>query len=84
MARSANQDLTQGKPLKLLAAFVVPMLIGNVVQQLYSMADSIIIGRFVGKGPFAAIGATMPVLNIMIKWLLYKDHMGAVRDDFQG
>ena len=66
MARSANQDLTQGKPLKLLAAFVVPMLIGNVVQQLYSMADSIIIGRFVGKGPFAAIGATMPVLNIMI------------------
>ena len=66
MARSTNKDLTQGKPLKLLAAFVVPMLIGNVVQQLYSMADSIIIGRFVGKGPFAAIGATMPVLNIMI------------------
>ncbi len=66
MARSTNKDLTQGKPLKLLAAFVVPMLIGNVVQQLYSMADSIIIGRFVGKGPFAAIGATMPVLSIMI------------------
>ena len=66
MARSASSDLTQGKPLKLLTAFVIPMLIGNIVQQLYSMADSIIIGRFVGKGPFAAIGTTMPVLNIMI------------------
>ena len=66
MARNKNQDLTRGDPLKLLTAFVIPMLIGNIVQQLYSMADSIIIGRFVGKGPFAAIGATMPVLNVMI------------------
>jgi len=66
MARPAAKDLTEGNPLRLLAAFVTPMLIGNIVQQLYSMADSIIIGRFVGKGPFAAIGATMPVLSVMI------------------
>ena len=66
MSSSKSKDLTQGNPLKLLSAFVLPMLIGNIVQQLYSMADSIIIGRFVGKGPFAAIGATMPVLSVMI------------------
>ena len=66
MAKARNIDLTKGSPLKLLSTFVVPMLIGNIVQQLYSMADSIIIGRFVGKGPFAAIGATMPVLSVMI------------------
>ena len=62
----SNKDLTHGNPLKLLTAFYLPMLIGNIVQQFYSMADSIIIGQFVGQGPFAAIGATMPVLNIMI------------------
>lgn len=61
-----NKDLTHGNPLKVLTAFYIPMLIGNIVQQFYSMADSIIIGQFVGQGPFAAIGATMPVLNIMI------------------
>ena len=62
----SNKDFTQGNPLKLLTAFFLPMLIGNIVQQLYSMADSIIIGQFVGQGPFAAIGATMPVLSVMI------------------
>ena len=48
-----NKDLTHGNPLKVLTAFYIPMLIGNIVQQFYSMADSIIIGQFVGKGPFA-------------------------------
>ena len=65
MAKPAK-DLTTGDPLRLLAAFVLPMLIGDIVQQLYSMADSVIIGRFVGKAQFAALGATMPVLSVMI------------------
>ncbi len=66
MARSSNTGLTEGPPLRLLISFILPMLIGNIVQQLYSMADSVIIGRFVGKGPFAALGATAPVLSVMI------------------
>ena len=73
----SNKDFTQGNPLKLLTAFFLPMLVGNIVQQLYSMADSIIIGQFVGQGPFAAIGATMPVLSVMIVVII-----GYCRDSF--
>ena len=51
-------DMTKGNELKLLLKFAVPMLIGNIFQQLYNMADSIIVGNAEGKNAFAAIGAT--------------------------
>ena len=51
-------DLTRGRPIKVLLAFSVPMLIGNVVQQLYNMVDLIVVGRFVGVNALAAVGAT--------------------------
>ncbi len=59
-------DMTKGSPGKLIFAFSVPMILGNVIQQLYSMTDAAIVGRFVGKGALAAIGATQSVLNFLI------------------
>ena len=43
------KDMTQGKPLKLIIGFAVPMLIGNIFQQVYNVADTVIVGRFLGE-----------------------------------
>ena len=52
-----TNDMTKGNPLKLFIYFTIPLLIGNVFQQLYSMVDTIIVGRFVGVNALAALGA---------------------------
>ena len=52
------QDLTRGKPVKLILLFTIPLLIGNVFQQFYSMADTIIVGRTIGVDALAGVGAT--------------------------
>ena len=51
-------DMTKGSPTKLLLQFSIPILIGNLFQQIYTLADRIIVGRFVGDKAFSAIGAT--------------------------
>lgn len=63
-------DMTQGDPLRLLVSFTLPMLLGNIFQQFYSMVDSIVVGRFVGVEAFAAIGATGSVLFLMISLII--------------
>lgn len=60
------QDLTVGSPTVGLLKFSVPLLIGNIAQQLYSTADSIIVGRYVGDTALAAIGATMPLIFLLL------------------
>lgn len=51
-------DMTKGSPIRLLIVFSIPMLIGNIFQQVYNIVDSIIVGRFVGADALAAIGVT--------------------------
>ena len=51
-------DMTKGSPLRLLLTFTIPLFIGNVFQQLYSMVDTIVVGRFVGVDALAAVGST--------------------------
>lgn len=51
-------DMTKGSPIKLLIQFSIPILIGNLFQQVYTLVDRIIVGRFVGDTAFSAIGAT--------------------------
>ena len=63
------RDLTKGSPIKLIFGFFFPLLIGNLFQQVYSMADSVIVGRFVGVSAFAGISATGS-LNFLIIGLL--------------
>ena len=50
--------MTEGNPVQLLLVFAIPMLIGNVFQQLYNLVDSVIVGKFVGADALAAVGAT--------------------------
>ena len=51
-------DMTKGKPLPVLLRFTLPLLLGNVFQQFYNMADTVIVGRFVGAGALAAVCST--------------------------
>lgn len=51
-------DMTKGSPLKLILKFMIPVIIGNLFQQLYGMADTVIVGRFVGVDALAAVGST--------------------------
>lgn len=60
------QDLTQGKPMRGLIQFSVPLLIGNLAQQLYNTVDSIVVGKYVGDNALAAVGASGPVLNLLL------------------
>jgi putative MATE family efflux protein len=60
------RDLTQGSETKVIVAFALPMLIGNVFQQFYTMVDSIIVGNFVGTQALAAVGIAFPVIFLMI------------------
>lgn len=60
------QDMTVGKPLTNLAVFALPLLIGNLAQQMYNTVDSIIVGRYVGDSALAAVGASGPVLNLLL------------------
>jgi putative MATE family efflux protein len=64
------RDLTQGNEAKLLFKFTLPMLIGNVFQQLYSTVDSIIVGRALGKDALAAVGTSFPVIFLLISLIM--------------
>jgi putative MATE family efflux protein len=63
-------DLTTGKEGKLIFQFAAPMLLGNVFQQLFSVVDSIVVGKFVGKEALAAVGASFPVIFIMVSMII--------------
>lgn len=62
----ANDYLIQKKPLRALILFALPMIIGNLFQQTYTMADSAIVGRLVGEQALAAVGASYSLTNIFI------------------
>ena len=59
-------DMREGDPVSQIVRFAIPMLLGNVAQQLYNTVDSIIVGRFVGDNALAAVGSAGPILNLMI------------------
>ena len=58
--------MTLGRPWKRILEFSVPMLLGNVAQQLYNTADSIIVGHYKGDLALSAVGSAMPILNLML------------------
>ena len=59
-------DMTVGEPWKQIIRFTVPMLIGNIAQQLYNTVDSIVVGQYVGDNALAAVGSAMPILNLLL------------------
>ena len=59
-------DMTTGEPWKRIVVFTIPMLIGNIAQQLYSTVDSIVVGKYVGDNALAAVGSAGPILNLLL------------------
>ena len=59
-------DLTNGAPLKLMLLFSIPLLIGNIFQQFYNVADIIIVGRTLGMNALAAVGAVSPLFFLIM------------------
>lgn len=60
------KDLTKGEPLKLIIIFSIPLLIGNIFQQLYNIADLVIVGRLLGVEAFASVGAVAPLFFLIM------------------
>ncbi|MBQ6487771.1 MAG: MATE family efflux transporter [Solobacterium sp.] len=58
-------DMTYGSCRQKIVAFAIPMLIGNVAQQLYNTADSVIVGKFIGDNALAAVGSAGPIMNLL-------------------
>ena len=59
--KNHTTDMTEGNPVKHIILFAIPALIGNIFQQVYNLADSIIVGKFVGANALAAVGATFSI-----------------------
>lgn len=65
-AAGKRADLTQGSPAKSLLVFALPLILGNLFQQFYNMADTMIVGNFVGEEALAAVGASYALTNVFI------------------
>lgn len=63
---AAPTDMTQGRPLGLLLRFAIPLLIGNVFQQLYNIVDSLVVGNFVGTEALAAVGISDYPVRVLL------------------
>lgn len=61
-----KEYLIRERPVKALLAFAFPMIVGNLFQQFYTMADSVVVGRFVGEGALAAVGASYSLTSVFI------------------
>ncbi len=64
------KDMTTGKEGKLILQFALPMLAGSLFQQFYNVVDSIIVGNFIGKEALAAVGASFPVIFVLISMVI--------------
>lgn len=85
-----TNDMTTGNPVKLIIYFMIPTCLGNIFQQFYNLADSIVAGRFIGVNALAAIGSTSSLIFLVIGWLngltsgfsiLVAQHFGAKKYD---
>ncbi len=62
----APTDMTVGTPWRGILAFTLPMLIGNIAQQLYSTVDTIVVGKFIGDNALSAVGSATPLINMLL------------------
>ena len=64
------KDLSTGNESKLIFRFAMPMLVGNIFQQMYNVVDSVIVGKFIGKGALAAVGTSFPIIFMLISFFI--------------
>lgn len=69
-AVNKSQDMTRGSIYRSIVVFAIPLFIGNIFQQLYNMADAMVVGRFVGLQALAAVGASASSYNLIIAIIL--------------
>lgn len=62
-------DMTKGRPAGLIVKFIIPLVIGNIFQQLYNMVDTIIVGQFVGVKALAAVGSTGTIMFLILGFM---------------
>lgn len=65
-----NKDLTQGPVMRSMLLFAVPMILGNLLQQCYNIADTLIVGQFLGKNALAAVGSSFTLMTFLTSILL--------------
>ena len=65
-----ERDMTVGSPSKIIWNFTVPIFIGNIFQQFYSMVDTVIVGKFVGTKALAAVGSTGTINFLILGFLM--------------
>ena len=70
MAQTTAGDLTQGPVLKTMMKFAVPMILGNLLQQCYNVADTLIVGQFIGSDALAAVGSAYTLMTFLTSILL--------------
>ena len=89
--KSSVLNMTTGNPVSLILKFTLPLLVGNIFQQLYNMVDTIIVGNFVGTTALAAVGSTGTIMFMLFSLsvgltsgftVLTSQRFGA--DDYEG
>ena len=70
MAKNTTKDMTTGSPMRLVLGFALPMLLGLIFQQVYSLVDTIIVGKFLGVSALAAVGVTGSITFLLIGFCL--------------
>ena len=65
-----NKDLTKGPILRTMLTFAVPMILGNLLQQCYNIADTMIVGKYLGKDALAAVGSSFTLMTFLTSILL--------------
>ena len=65
-----NKDLTRGPVMRSMLWFALPMILGNLLQQCYNIADTLIVGRFLGKTALAAVGSCVALVGIFVNLIV--------------
>ena len=66
----ARDRITEGVIWKEMLLFFLPIMFGTLLQQLYNMADTLIVGRFVGKQALAAVGGSAPIITLLVNFFV--------------
>ncbi|MFR1709778.1 MAG: MATE family efflux transporter [Clostridium sp.] len=65
-----TKDLTKGNETKAIISFAIPLIVGNIFQQLYNVADSIIVGKYIGSSALAAVGSSFTIIVFLTSIIL--------------
>lgn len=65
-----NQDLTKGSVIKSMLLFAIPMILGDLLQQCYNIADTLIVGQFLGRDALAAVGSSFTLMTFLTSVIL--------------